>query len=230
MKILIIEDDSEIVGILNQTMKLKWPEVTIISTAFGKEGIDIVKEESPDIIILDLGLPDIDGIQVLHNIRSFSNTLVAILTARGEEEDRIKGLEAGADEYMVKPFSPVVLVAQLQAMLRRVHTSEPTTTISNDPAIQQGLFIDTENQAVTRNGDVIKMGPREYDLLNYMFTNKGKVISNQELLENIFPGQDADIRFLRVYMNKLLDKLGDDAYNPKIITNEENLGYKFVGL
>jgi len=228
MKVLMVEDDAGIIEIVDNTMKLRWPELNFISTSLGKEGIELVKKELPDIVILDLGLPDIDGFQVLQQIRDFSDVLVVILSARGEEEDRIKGLEAGADEYMIKPFSPRVLIAQLQALLRRCYEPEITTTTADKSDIRSKLTIDTSSQTVSVEGNTLKMGPREYDLLNYLVNNGGKTVPNQELLEKVFPDQDADVRYLRVYMNKLFDKIGDNPHDPTIIINEEDKGYKFV--
>jgi len=228
MKVLMIEDDPGIVEVVSQTMTIKWPEVNFISIHLGREGIEMVKKELPDIVLLDLGLPDIDGFQVLRQIRTFSDVLVVIVTVRGEDEDKIRGLEEGADEYMTKPFSPNVLVAQLQALLRRSQVPETTTTNTDNMPSMGKLVIDTTNQTVSLDGQFLTLSPREYNLLNHLFTNKGKMVPTQELMENIFPEQSGDNRFLLVYMNKLLEKLRNNPDNPTIILNEDGKGYKFL--
>ena len=119
MKILIVDDNPEIIEIVAQTLELRWPEVNLISTFLGEEGVELVKKELPDIVILDLGLPDMDGFQVLRQIRGFSDVPLIIFTARGDEANRVKGLGLGADDYVVKPFSPGELLARVQAIHRR---------------------------------------------------------------------------------------------------------------
>ncbi len=229
MKLLIIEDNPEIVAIVAQTLELRWPEASLTSTALGKEGVELVRKELPDIVILDLGLPDIDGFQALRLIREFSNVPVVILTVRGDETDKIRGLEAGADDYVSKPFSPGELVARLKALLRRSRVPEATTAVTDQPAISGKVRIDFTTQQVTVGDRVLVLGPREYDLLYYLVANKEKVVSNKELLEKIFPENKNDIRFLSVYIKKLREKLEPQPDNPEIIINDGETGYRFVG-
>jgi len=127
MKALLIEDDLGIKDIVNITLELRWSEANLIYTHLGEEGVELAKTELPDIIILDLGLPDTDGFEVLSQIRGFSDVPIVILTVRGEEKDRIKGLELGADDYIIKPFSPGELIARLKALLRRSILNEGGT-------------------------------------------------------------------------------------------------------
>jgi len=229
MKVLLIEDNPEIVEIVTLTLGLRWADVNLISTFFGEKGVELVKKELPDIVILDLGLPDIDGFEVLKQIRGFSDVPLVILTVRGEEMDKVKGLELGADDYILKPFSPGELIARLKALLRRSEMPETTAKVADKPSVRGQLRIDFTSQEVSVGDNLLKLGPREYELLHHLVTNKGKMVSNQELLEKVFPEHRADTQILEVYINKLRERLEEDPDNPKMILNEGRIGYKFVG-
>ena len=172
--------------------------------------MELAKTEFPDIITLDLGLPDIDGFEVLRQIRSFSNVPVVILTARGEEKDRIKGLELGADDYIVEPFSPSELIARLKALLRRSRISEITAEVADKPAIKGKLRIDFNSQSVRVGNRLLRLSRREYDLLYHLVNNAGTVLSNQVLMEEVFPEHSSDTQFLEIYINRLRDKLEEE--------------------
>ncbi|MFC2020633.1 response regulator transcription factor [Chloroflexota bacterium] len=232
MKILIIEDSPEIIDIVAITLKLRWPSVELISSSLGKPGVELVKQELPDIILLDLGLPDVDGFQVLRWIRDFSNIPIVILTVREEETDKIKGLELGADDYIVKPFSPGELLARLNTVSRRFQTHETMIKGDNNltlPTIKGRLRIDFTSQQVSVGSKLLKLGPRGYELLHLLVTNEAVVLSKQELMEKIFPEQKSDTRIVDVYIDKLREQLEENPNNPKMILNEGTTGYKFVG-
>ena len=231
MKVLLIEDNSEIVDIVTITLQLRWAEVTLVSTFLGNEGVELAKTEQPDLIMLDLGLPDIDGFQVLRQIRDFSDVPVVILTVRGEEMDKIKGLELGADDYIIKPFSPGELLARMKALLRRSSMSKTTGNVdgkSSVPSIKGKLRIDFTSGEVSIGDRLLKLGPREYELLHLLVTNEGVVLSKQALLKKVFPEHEGDTRFVDVYINKLREKLGENTERPQMILNEGETGYKFV--
>lgn len=231
MKVLLIEDNSEIVDIVTITLQLRWAEVTLISTFLGNEGVELAKTEQPDLIMLDLGLPDIDGFQVLRQIRDFSDVPVVILTVRGEEMDKIKGLELGADDYIIKPFSPGELLARMKALLRSSSMSKTTGNVedkSSVPSIKGKLRIDFTSGEVSIGDRLLKLGPREYELLHLLVTNEGTVLSKQALLEKVFPEHEGDTRFVDVYINKLREKLGENPEKPQMILKEGETGYKFV--
>lgn len=229
MKVLLIEDSPDIVEIVTMTLQFRWSEANLISTVLGKKGVELVKKESPDIVILDLGLPDTNGFEVLSQIRSFSDVPVVILTVRGDEVDKIRGLELGADDYMTKPFSPGELLARLKALLRRGHITETITKVADKQSVRDILKMDFESHTASVGDKVLKLGPREYDLLYRLVTSKGMVLSNQTLLEEVFPEHGSDIRFLEVYIKKLREKLEANPENPTMIINEGGTGYKFVG-
>lgn len=229
-KVLLIEDNTDITETVSQIIDLRWTEAVLFSAKLGLTGIELAEKENPDIIILDLGLPDIDGFQVLRQIRRFSDVLMVILTARGEEDNRIKGLQEGADDYIVKPFSPGELVARLQSLIRRREMTETTAAVTKILPDKNSLTIDVASQSVSFGDRLLNMGPRHYELIKLLVANKGEVLSKQILMQKVFPENDeSDTRFVEVYINKIREDLGDNLDNPKIILDEGTTGYKFVG-
>lgn len=228
IKVLLIEDNLGIKDIVAITLEIRWSDAELLHANLGEVGVELARTELPDLIILDLGLPDIDGFEVLSRIRGFSDVPLVILTVRGEEIDRIRGLEAGADDYMVKPFSPGELVARLKALLRRSPMTKTTAEVADNPSIRGRLTIDFNSHKVSVSGRLLKLGPREYDLLYMLVTNAGKVLSNEMLLEEVFPEHRTDTKFLEVYINKLRGKLEEDPDNPTMIISEGEAGYKFA--
>lgn len=227
MKVLIIEDSLEIVEAVRLIFELRWPEAKVIATTEGNKGITLTETESPDLIILDLGLPDIDGFKVLKEIRNFSDIPVVILTVRGEEIDKVRGLELGADDYIVKPFSHMELLARVKAILRRSHI--PELKASEAPLVTPKLSIDFATRTITRNSKLIKLTPTEFNLLQYLVRNEGKVLSHRSLLEKVWGEEYTDATdYLKVYIQRLREKLEDDPANPKILLSERGVGYKFV--
>jgi two-component system KDP operon response regulator KdpE len=226
----MIEDDPKIIEIVARNLKAKWSEADLISTVYGKEGVESVRKEFPDIVILDLMLPDISGFQVLQQIRSFSDVLLVILTARGDEDSRIRGLQEGADDYIVKPFSTDELVARLKSLIRRKEMFEIAAGVNVNPSTPQRLSIDPAKETASVGGKLLKMGPRQYELLYLLVTSNGAVLSKQALMKKVFPENDeGDIRFVNVYIKKLREALEEDPDTPKMILNEGTEGYKFVG-
>jgi len=213
-----------------RNLETKWAEVSLASTFYGEEGVELAKKELPDIVILDLILPDVDGFQVLRRIRSFSDVLLVILTAKGEEDSRIRGLQEGADDYIVKPFLAGELVARMKSLIRRREMTETTAAVARKPSTSRSLRIDFESQAVSVGSNLLKLGPRAYDLLHLLVTSKGTVLSKQVLMKAVFPENDeSDTRFVDVYIKKLREQLEEYPDNPKMILNEGTTGYKFVG-
>lgn len=229
MKILLIEDNPEVIEIMTLALETKWFEVSLISTLYGEEGVELAKKELPDIVILDLMLPDVNGFQVLQRIRSFSDVLLVILTAKGEEDNRIRGLQEGADDYIVKPFSASELVARMKSLIRRREITKTMAGVAAKPTSRQ-LSIDFENETATVGGQLLRMGPNHYKLFHILVTNKGVAISKQEFLKKVFPEHDEnDTRIVDVYINKLREQLEEYPNNPKIIIDDGTTGYKFVG-
>jgi DNA-binding response OmpR family regulator len=227
MRVLIIEDSAEIVQSVRFCFEQRWPGAEVISASTGGYGVELAKEQFPDFIILDLGLPDRDGLDVLPEIRSFSNAPVIILTVRHDESDKVRGLELGADDYVVKPFSPGEFLSRVRAVLRRSHVPVPATdTITT----RRRLTIDYRTQQVFIEGKPVPLAPSAYRLLCHLVSNEGKLLSEQILLESLL-GKDyvAEADYIKVYISHLRDKLEVDPKKPKMIVGEPGSGYKFVG-
>jgi two-component system KDP operon response regulator KdpE len=200
----------------------------VLSASGGEEGLELAEIRFPDIVILDLGLPDIDGLEVLRRIRAFSSVPLIILTVRGEEIDKIKALEIGADDYIVKPFAPGEFLARVRAVVRR--SQIPEALPDEKPFIRGRLKIDFAAREVTVAGQPVKLTPSEHKLLRQLVRNEGRVLSNQVLLERVWgPEYTAETDYIKVYIQRLREKLEEDPRNPKMILSERGVGYKFVG-
>jgi two-component system KDP operon response regulator KdpE len=227
MKVLLVEDNPEIVRTVSLCFQLRWQGASIISTSEGIRGIQLVQNESPDIVILDLGLPDMDGFEVLKQVRHFSSVPVIILTVREDELDKVRGLEEGADDYITKPFSPLDLLARVKAVLRRSHL--PELKEDNIPPLVAGpLTINFASREVFINGTMIHLTPNEFDLLSHLARNEGKVLTHQSLLNAVWGSEFIDVSTLKKYVYQLRIKLGDSSEPPRMILSERGVGYKFV--
>ena len=227
MKVLVVEDDPGIVEAISLAFELRWPGVQVVSTAQGLKGVELTESEAPDVVILDLGLPDIEGFDVLRQVRLFSDVPVIILTVRGEEMDKIKGLELGADDYITKPFSHMELLARVKAVLRR--SQMPELRGDEKPFVSGKLVIDFASREVTLAGKPVRLTPTEYNLLYYLVRNEGKVLSQQALLRKVWGEEYTDaVEYIKKYIQRLRAKLGDDSQNPRILLSERGVGYKFL--
>jgi two-component system KDP operon response regulator KdpE len=227
MKVLVIEDNPEIVRTVTLCFQLRWQGANIISAAEGGKGIQLAQAESPDIVILDLGLPDMDGFEVLKQVRLFSNVPVIILTVREDELDKVRGLEEGADDYITKPFSPLDLLARVKAVVRRSHMPDQWET--HVPPFQAGpLSINFASREVILNTEQVHLTPHEFDLLTFLVKNEGKVLSHQSLLNSVWGTEFIDVSTLKKYVYQLRLKLQDTTEPPKMILSERGVGYKFL--
>ena len=221
MKILVIEDDQETVEIISLALQMRWPEAKLISTRLGEEGPELVESESPDVVILDLGLPDISGFEVLKQIRLFSTVPVIILTVRGEEACVVKGLEWGADEYVTKPFRQLELLARVKAVIRSRHPRQQAIPI------ELGAWrLDPPVRRLYHAGREIALTRTECRILQHMMENAGHIVTNSSLAETIwgddYPGADQSIR---VYVRRLREKLETDPCHPQLILTKVGVGY-----
>jgi len=224
MKILIIEDDKSIVEAIQLALEIRWPEAKVIFTHLGEKGIEMVETEKPDVVILDLGLPDISGFSVLKQIRLFSKVPILILTVRAEESAIVQGLEWGADDYATKPFKQLELLARIKALLRRHAHSETET-----PIICGDLHFNPVNYRLTRGNQEIELTRSEGIVLQSLLRNAGQVVSHSQLSEALW-GEDyteaADS--LKVYIRRLREKLEEEPSQPKLILNKPGIGYLFA--
>lgn len=224
MKALIIEDNVDVVEAVSLCLQLRWPEVAIFSAAEGTKGIEMLDSESFDIVILDLNLPDIDGFDVLRRIRSSSNVPIIILTVRGKEEDQTRGLEIGADDYIVKPFKARDLVARVNAVLRRARVSRVT---EEQPSVVRGkLILNLTTNETQLGGEIASLTPIESKVLYVLMSNAEHTLSNKEILQKVWRKEDMNAALLRTHIRRIRDKLKDKP--PRIILNERGGGYRFV--
>ena len=227
MKVLVIEDDPGIIEVVSLCFQLRWSGTTVVSAPNGRKGIELVESESPEVVILDIGLPDIDGYQVLKEIRRFSDVPVLMLTVRGEDTDVARGLELGADDYITKPFSHIELIARVQAVLRRAQGI--AVTDDERPFSAGKMSVDFARNEVLINGESVKLTSTERKLLYYLIRNEGRILSHESLLTKVWGDSYVDARdLLRVHIQHLRQKLEDNAESPSIIVTEHGIGYKFI--
>ncbi len=227
MKVVTIEDDPEIVEAVSLCFDLRWPDVDVKPANEGIAGLNLIEKETPDIVILDIGLPDIDGYEVCRRIRLFSDVPVVMLTVKDQEFDKVKGLELGADDYITKPFSHVELLARVKAVLRR--STMPHLEEDQEPLAVNKIWIDFASREVRVDGVEVKLTPTEYNLLQLLARNAGRVMPHRTLLERVWGSEYIDSSdYLKVYIQRLRSKLNDDTQNPKLIISERGVGYKLA--
>lgn len=227
MKILVVDDAPEVIESVRLGFTLQWRDVEIVAARDGRSGIDLVEAELPDIVLLDIGLPDVDGFEVLKAIRAFSDVPVLMLTARDDPMDKVKGLELGADDYVTKPFNHLELLARVNAVLRRLELPSPR---SRTPSFRSGdLEVDFSAQEARLSGRTVELTPTEYRLLYHFVRNAGRVLQHATLLARVW-GRDYtdEIDYLRVYVRRLREKLGDDPDKPRYIQTQRGVGYRFI--
>ncbi|MDY7019531.1 MAG: response regulator transcription factor [Chloroflexota bacterium] len=226
MKAFIVEDDLETTEAISLIFKLRWPEVEFFSTTKGSEVALMVEKETPDVIILDLGLPDIDGIEVLKEIREFSNVPIIIVTARGDSTSQVKGLELGADDYVAKPFDPAVLLARIKNVITHGRITLDQATA---PFTTGSLVIDFSNHQVSLQGKPFNLTPTEYKLLCHMARNPGRVLRHENILRTVWgEGYEKDITVLKSCIHQLRRKLVEAGADPEIIGTERGIGYRLI--
>ena len=226
MKFLVIEDDPIISETVTICFNLRWPEAEVITTESGEQGLKLATASAPDVIILDVGLPGMDGYETLRRIRGITDAPAIMLTAKDGEVAKVKGLEYGADDYITKPFSHIELLARVRAVLRRTVASTPEQSRGNYLSEGAGLEIDLDSRTVHRHGQVISLAPLEYSLLYHLTSNEGRVMTHSVLLAKVWGQEYVDeVDYLKVYIRRLRTKLGEDPQNPELIHTERGVGY-----
>lgn len=222
-RVLVVDDEAPIIELVRGYLEREGMEV--IAASDGQVALDLIRERAPDVVVLDVNLPGLDGFEVLRRARAFSDAYVIMLTARAEEIDRIVGLSVGADDYLVKPFSPRELVARIRALLRRPRMG----TAPGGEAWQVGdLAVDPRRRAVTLRGSPVLLTAIEFELLATLIREPGVVLGRQQLLDRAW-GADyvGDEHVVDVHLANLRRKLGDDAARPLFIETVRGVGYRF---
>lgn len=222
--ILVIDDEPQIQRALRTILTARQFKVSLASN--GEEGLALAATAEPDLIILDLGLPDMDGLEVCRQIREWSKVPIIVLSVRESERDKVMALDWGADDYLTKPFAIEELLARIRVALR--HASSDTQI---KPAILHSgnLVVDLKNHLVLRDGEEIKLTAKEFKLLAYLAANAGKVLTHRAILAQVWDPADIDhLEYLRVYIRQLRKKIEEDPDNPQIIVNEPGIGYRFI--
>ena len=227
MKVVVIDDAPDIVEVVSLCFQLRWSGTDVVPAYDGTSGLELIETESPDIVILDINLPDMDGFQVIREVRRFSQVPVIMLTVKGEDVDIARGLELGADDYMVKPFSHIELIARVEAVLRR---SRGIPTSSEErPYVSGNLSVNFVTNEVKVDDKPVKLTSTEMKLLHHLVRNEGRLMTHENLLSKVWGEGYQDTRdLLRVHIQHLRQKLGDSVDSPRIIVTEHGMGYRFV--
>ncbi|MGB9585904.1 MAG: response regulator transcription factor [Anaerolineales bacterium] len=223
--ILVVDDEERMVRFIR--LNLEHDGFKVSEAYRGMQAIEKVRNLLPDLVLLDVMLPDLDGFEVLRIIRETSSVPVIMLTAKGEEDDRVRGLELGADDYITKPFSPRELVSRVRAVLRRTETMTPST--HGVIVVDDRLKLDFDRHEIWVDGQLVQLRPTEYRLLYHLVQNAGWVVTHDQLLSKVWGYEYRDEpHYVRLYINYLRKKIEKDPANPQYILTERGIGYRFV--
>lgn len=224
-KVLVIEDDAAIASLIQ--VKLERRDYTVRVAPNGVEGLRQAYSWRPELVVLDIMMPDIDGWTVCERLRELSNVPIIFVTAIGKEQDIVRGLEMGADDYLVKPFSPSELIARIEAILRR---KEASAEMEIKPVYENGLlYVNLETREIKLNNKPIDLTPIEYKLLVALIRNEGKALTHSYLLKQVWgPAYEKERHYLKLYIWYLRQKLEQDPSNPQLILTERGVGYRLV--
>jgi two-component system KDP operon response regulator KdpE len=222
-KVLVVDDEPQIRRALRTSLEAHGYEVVVVGT--GEEGVLAAADAAPDLLLIDLGLPDLDGTEVIRRVRAFTEVPVIVLSVRDAQHDKVAALDAGADDYVTKPFGMEELLARARAAMRRAGPEDPTP-----PLLRYGdLEVDLARRLVIRDGEALHLTPTEYGLLEALVTNPDKLLTHQWLLRRVWgQGYGTETTYLRTYVRALRKKLGDDAARPALIVTEPGVGYRWV--
>ncbi len=224
-RILVVDDEKRMVTFIR--LNLEHDGFDVIEAYNGSQAIDRLRDSLPDLILLDVMMPDLDGFEVLRLIREVSAVPVIMLTAKGEENDKVRGLELGADDYVTKPFSPRELVSRIRAVLRRGSFSEEDESGRID--VDGRLVMDFGRHEIWVDGELIQLRPTEYRLLYHLVKNAGWVLTHDQILTKVWGYEYRDEpHYVRLYINYLRKKIEEDPTNPKYILTERGVGYRFI--
>jgi two-component system KDP operon response regulator KdpE len=227
MKILVVDDEPDVASLVRMGIAYQRPDYQITESHSGSDALDKAAREPWDLVILDLTMPGVDGYTVLGALRGGgSDVPIIVLTARDAEQDRVRGLELGADDYVTKPFSPKELVARIDAVLRRYHAGAQPTKAS--ALVRGDVRIDFAQRKVTVRGQPVALTPTEYNLLVELATNPGRIMTHHELLKKVWGDEyREEVHYLKVYVGRLRAKLEQDPAKPELILTARGIGYQF---
>ncbi len=222
--ILVVDDEPRMIGFIRMNLELE--DHQVVEAHSGLEALDALRTQLPDLVLLDVMMPDLDGFETLRMLREFSDIPVIMLTAKGEENDKVLGLELGADDYITKPFGPRELSSRIKAIFRRLE--KPST----DEAVLQvddRLSVDFNQRQVIVDGEPVKLRPTEYRLLYHLIRNAGWTVPHDQILQKVWGYEYRDeAHYVRLYVNYLREKIEEDPSNPHYIITERGVGYRFV--
>jgi two-component system KDP operon response regulator KdpE len=222
-RILIVDDEPNIIGTVGPLLRARGYDV--LSAMTGRAALEAAERDRPDLIVLDLGLPDINGVEVCREVRKSQGVPILVLSARGAEGDKVNALDAGADDYVTKPFGAEELLARIRAALRRVDAPSPPS----EPLVRGALVIDRERFRVLRDGEEVRLTPKEFELLTFLAQHAGRVLTHRTILKAIWGPHAADQpEHLRVLVGSLRKKIETNPSTPKYILTEPWVGYRFA--
>jgi len=219
--VLVVDDEPQILRVMRASLPIRGYEVLTASS--GKEALDQLSKQVPDLLILDLAMPEMSGLEVCRRVREFSTVPIIILSAKGSESDKVAALDLGADDYVTKPFGMDELLARARAVLRRLATTSDRVLTVGD------VTIDIDEHRVVVGGKEIRLTPKEFDVFKYLVNSAGKVVTHRALLQTVWGWESTDqTEYLRVFINQLRRKIEIDASHPRYIITEPWVGYRFV--
>ncbi len=222
--ILVVDDEPRMIGFIRMNLELE--DHQVIEAHSGLEALDALRTQLPDLVLLDVMMPDLDGFETLRMLREFSDIPVIMLTAKGEENDKVLGLELGADDYIIKPFGPRELSSRIKAIFRRLEKPSTEEAILR---VDDRLSVDFNQRQVIVDGAAVKLRPTEYRLLYHLIRNAGWTVPHDQILQKVWGYEYRDeAHYVRLYVNYLREKIEEDPSNPRYIITERGVGYRFI--
>lgn len=223
-RILVVDDEPRMIGFIRMNLELE--DHIVVEAHSGLEALDAIRTQLPDLVLLDIMMPELDGFETLRMLREFSDIPVIMLTAKGEENDKVFGLELGADDYITKPFGPRELSSRIKTVLKRLEKPNTDEAVLR---IDDRLSVDFNQREVVVNGEHIKLRPTEYRLLYHLIRNAGWTVPHDQILQKVWGYEYRDeAHYVRLYVNYLRDKIEEDPSNPRYIITERGVGYRFI--
>ncbi len=226
MRILLIDDEPDLLEVTSTIFTLHWGQSEILCASDGEEGLKRFFDDEPDLMILDVSMPGLSGLDVLRRVRQVSTIPIILLTVKGDELDKVRGLELGADDYITKPFGRLELLARVRAVLRRAEMVAPADRAAAFTC--DDFYLNYDDREVTLRNHPVELTPTEYNLLSVLVRNAGRVLTHETLLKHVW-GEPyvGEIDYLKVYIRRLRSKIEPNPANPYYILTERGLGYKF---